>query len=230
MPTYAATGLALLTLWKIAVAAEASATGAAWVDAFRVRTSPDTLCFHSHNICPAVTVLWKASATGVFGGEEVTLATLTVAEHRFYVHLSAPSDLPYHRVVFSGTNYDARKGGPMIWLGELGLGQAVSLSPPRQDWDETPTLAPVADVEQYTITPSWFWRTDARYQLWLQELLARAQFGRASNCYPLWLIPRSEEPRCYFCRPSPAKISRIFSGIRQATTVTFEEEPHPLWV
>jgi hypothetical protein len=231
LPTYAETGLAHVTLHKIAIASEASLTGTVYVDEFHVRLCPDTLAFHGHNISPRVSVVWQGSATGAWAGEEVVLATMTVAEHRFYSHLTSPSELPFHRIRSVGTNYDARKGGPMIWIGELGLFQALALANAvRIEWDEEPTLAPGATVPQMRITPAWIWRTDLAHQEFMREVLARAEYGRESESHPLWLIPSSIEAPCYFCRPTAARVRRLFRGIHQSQPIAFGEEPFPLWL
>ncbi len=228
LPTYEETGLAHVSLWKVARAHHDSVAGAAWVDDFRACLSPDTLLVHGHNICPFVSVAWQASATGAFAGEETTIAAPPVRALKFFHHLAAACDLRFQRLAFSGVNADQRAGGPMIWFGELALAQGRILSRPA-DWeaDEELSLAETADHAQERLSHAWLWRTGAERTEWIREMLERARYGE----WPIWVVPVLAEPNVLFCRArGSTSAHRLNSSIRRGAALQLSEEPFPTWV
>jgi hypothetical protein len=211
-----------VSLQLIAIAVEAAATGAAYVDDFQLRPSVDFIGFHGHNLGPVV-VNWYASATGAFAGEETTVqAAVAVYPDRFYHHETTPSDLRYQRIILTGTNDAAGE------LGELTLSQACHLSESIEwGWDEERACDSLTeDVARSNFSLAWSWIDPDDREAFYREVCERSAWGR----YPLWIVPNSDEPRVAFARiPTSVRDRRAFQNSWRCGGVLFSEEPYPVW-
>lgn len=205
-----------------------STSGTVYGGLFAVWPSVNFVSGHGHNVDDGVSLMLRRSSDA-FVAVDTSEVEITPRQPTFYSVLTSQKTDRYWRLAFTGTNAEA------IWLGEVVLGQAVSLTClPLAPWSEESEDAQIrtglgaylqGDQPKRRLTLSF--DLDSATKLGQNYDLYECSRGGA---YPLVLVPMSTETACYYCR-----IDQVYKTSREHVSswgveMVFAEEPFPTFV
>lgn len=219
VPSFATTNRGTVTVRLIALAAEASNTGTAYVDDVRCWPSWDAAAFHGVAYGP-VDVELRSSDDG-FSADDTLVATMTKYSPTMYHRAPAMITDRWARFLFAGTNHEP------IEIGEALLLQVVSLAS-RPNFGYAPEFQSAAVVAENRDGETITTIADRRWQkrrlplvfehdsvVDLQEQLREVFFRARGPETLVWIVPDTEQTDEQH-RPLYGRIERTWSGTRKA--------------
>lgn len=171
--------------------------GAVFVDDVFVYPTVNVLSLHGHNVAP-LNVVELHSSTDAFASNDVTEATLTPLQGRFYSYLSSPIAKRHLRLKFVGTNPAIIYAAEMIasYLEqatqgpEWGIEQKAVESQIRNESETGDvTVHARGPHERVMLKLAFVAKTEAAYKELRNEIVRRCRGG----IYPALIVPIDDE-------------------------------------